>query len=536
MQHLHTNPKYQLLRARGYTHNQITEMIVQQQQQHTQQPHTQQHTHLRPPVPFVPADSLGPPGPSRPPPTPPSAALFAPTSVDQRFHTVHEARRLEAAYAHPRATESTHVAPRAPVNLQPRADKSAMESVFQQAFQSRQHDGGLVTDQHVPLLPENRTFPPMPPPVRTTDAETCRVAPTRTRSRSRSRSPPTPYTAPPTAPSRTAPPTHPHAQRFATYQAEMAALAQTETDAHALLGIGTEYDLRALAKAYRKAALKYHPDRVRKHAAHLTAAQQAEANGMFARVTKAYLLLMDTFQRRQQDQPFDELRQASRAAGGVDGATGMTETVPTRPRVRLMKGDKFDANLFNRIYDENRLGDVYDDGHGGWLTAEIPAEQQTETLFSGKFNKRVFNATFDQLKRADPNAQRQLVKRAEPEALVLSGSASSVATLGEDAVRDFGGSSGGLEYSDLKEAHTTNATLLDASRAEAETETFRDVKALQAHRAGLSHQRTEKDLARDALRQRETELAEQARQARLVRRDQLAEAQQARLGGLLMVE
>jgi curved DNA-binding protein CbpA len=244
-------------------------------------------------------------------------------------------------------------------------------------------------------------------------------------------------------------------------------VAQTETNAHALLGIGTEYDLRALARAYRKAALKYHPDRVRKHAAHLTAAQQAEANGMFARVTKAYLLLMDTFQRRQQDQPFDELRQASRAAGGVDGATGTTETVPTRPRVRLMKGDKFDTHLFNRIYDENRLGDVYDDGHGGWLTAEIPAEQQTETLFSGKFNKRVFNATFDQLKRADPNAQRQLVKRAEPEALVLSGSASSV---------DFGGSSGGLEYSDLKEAHTTNATLLDASRAEAETETFRDAR------------------------------------------------------------
>ena len=307
-------------------------------------------------------------------------------------------------------------------------------------------------------------------------------------------------------------------------------MADTESEAYALLGVPKDYDLRTLAKAYKRAALKYHPDRLRKHAEHLTATQQAELNGMFEKVTKAYLLLMDRFERRQRDRSFDELRSGSRDALEAQRATA--DEAHRGPKLKLMKGDKFDVQLFNRIYNEHRLGDVYDDGHGDWLKSEVPSERQTETLFSGKFNQNVFNTTFEQLKRDDPDAQRQLIKREEPDALVLSSAASTFAQLGEDQVGDFGGASGSLEYSDLKEAHTTHATLIDAGQVHA-GEGFDDIKALEAHRARLSHQRSEADLARDALRAREAELAEEARRARLARRDELGAAQQARLGGLL---
>ena len=109
----------------------------------------------------------------------------------------------------------------------------------------------------------------------------------------------------------------------------------------------------------------------------------------------------------------------------------------------------------------------------------------------------------------------------------VDGAAPGVRTRG-----DFGGASGSLQYSDLKEAHTTHATLIDAGQVHA-GEGFDDIKALEAHRARLSHQRSEADIARDALRTREAELAEEARRARLARRDELGAAQQARLGGLL---
>ena len=544
MQHLHTNPKYQELRQRGYTHAQIAEMVQHcQQQAHLASPpaYATPAGPTRPPPAHRPAPSLFAPPPPPPQPQPLSyvsqpthhtvtasaTASAADASVGHQYHQAHEARRFEAAFAHPRAQAAAHVAPRAPVNLQERVDKSSMESVFQQAFQARQMDGGLSAEQHVPLLPDARSVPPppraaeMPPPVPPAHTQT-HTQTHHTQSRS-----PAPRHA--SAASAAAAP-NPHAQRYAAYKAELAKLADTEAEAYALLGVPKDYDLRTLAKAYKRAALKYHPDRLRKHAEHLTATQQAELNGMFEKVTKAYLLLMDRFERRQRDRSFDELRAGSRDALEAQRATA--DEAHRGPKLKLMKGDKFDVQLFNRIYNEHRLGDVYDDGHGDWLKAEIPSERQTETLFSGKFNQNVFNTTFEQLKRDDPDAQRQLVKREEPGALVLSSAASTFAQLGEDQVGDFGGASGSLEYSDLKEAHTTHATLIDAGQVHS-GEGFDDIKALEAHRARLSHQRSEADIARDALRTREAELAEEARRARLARRDELGAAQQARLGGLL---
>ena len=495
MQHLHTNPKYQELLKRGYSPGQITDMLL----------HYQQNAHLNQRDTYT--------GPSQPSTYPSNTFTTIPPSpnVDLQFHSIHESRRMEAAMTHQRATNSNHITPRAPMHLQPRVDKSAMESVFQQAFQARQQDGGLRADQHVPLLPDVRNYPQEPSHHQVQTPFTA-----------------TPPSHPPSQPSQnppSQPSQHPHAQRFAAYQAEMTKLAHTENDAFVLLKISPDYDLRTLAKAYRKAALKYHPDRLRRKLNNqLTPEQESNINAMFEKVTKAYLLLMNKYKRRQTDKPFNELRDQSKQA--------LHEQNKSTEKIRLMKDDQFDLQLFNRIYNEHRLGDVYDDGHGNWLKKEVPTERQTETFFSGKFNRNVFNTTFEQLKRDDPDARKQLIVRDEPDALILSESASNFATLGSDSIHDFGGTSGDLEYSDLKEAHTTHATLIHAEQVGHNT--FNDVKALQAHRSQLSHQRSEADLARDALHAREIAYAEQARQTRLARQDQLAENQHARLGGLLM--
>ena len=493
MQHLHTNPKYRELLKRGYTHAQIAEMIQ----------HCQQQSHLPQNTPSHGSSAYVPP---------PNSSTYTPPIQSNgtmgQYHHMQESRRFEAAYAHPHAQDAHHVIPRAPVHLQDKIDKSSMETVFQQAFQARQMDGGLSAEQHVPLLPENRTLPMH----ETSPSPTSFVAQA-------------PKRTPVTSERHTA-----QTHRYEQYKAQLKQMENTESEAYALLQVQKDYDLRTLAKAYRKAALKYHPDRLKKHAEHLSTSQQAELHEMFGKVTKAYLFLMDRYERRQRDRSFDELKTDSREA--FEAQRKQADTHQQQSQVRLMKGDKFDVELFNRIYNEHRLGDVYDDGHGSWLKSDVPETQKTETLFSGKFNQNVFNTTFEQLKREDPHAQKQLIKHEEPSALVLSSAASSVAQLGEDTVRDFGGTTGSLEFSDLKEAHTTNATLIHAQDVDVGT-SFDNVKALQAHRSQLSHQRSESDLARDALRAREAQLAEEARKNRLARQDDLAAAQQARLGGLL---
>jgi hypothetical protein len=195
-----------------------------------------------------------------------------------------------------------------------------------------------------------------------------------------------------------------------------------------------------------------------------------------------------------------------------------------------MTGSKFDVNLFNRIYNDHRLGDVYDDGYGDWLKDDAPESKQTK-LFSGRFNCDIFNSTFEQLKRDDPSAERQLIKKEEPDALVLSSASSSFAHLGQDSISDFGGSAGSLEYSDLKEAHTTQAMLIDPSRVESHS--VKNVKELQAQRSQLSHQRSETDLARDALMQHRREQFEKERLLRLEHRDRLGAEQHSKLNGML---
>lgn len=488
MQHLHTNPKYLELLKRGYTHAQIAEMIQ----------HCQQQSHL-------PSNaSLNSSSVYVPPPNSPYTQPIQSKGTMGQYHHIQESRRFEAAYAHPHAQDANYMTPRAPVHLQDKIDKSSMETVFQQAFQARQMDGGLSVEQHVPLLPENRTLP------NTSSTSYVTETPKRT---------------PVTSGQHTA-----QTHRYEQYKAQLKQMENTESEAYAILQVQKDYDLRALAKAYRKAALKYHPDRLKKHAEHMSMGQQAKLHEMFGKVTKAYLFLMDRYERRQRDRSFDELKTDSREA--FETQRKQADDRQQQSQVRLMKGDKFDVELFNRMYNEHRLGDVYDDGHGSWLKSDVQETQKTETLFSGKFNQNVFNTTFEQLKREDPHAQKQLIKHEEPSALVLSSAASSVTQLGEDTVRDFGGTTGSLEFSDLKEAHTTNATLIHAQDVDVGT-SFNNVKALQAHRSQLSHQRNENDLARDALRAREAQLAEEARKNRLARRDDLAAAQQARLGGLL---
>ena len=196
-----------------------------------------------------------------------------------------------------------------------------------------------------------------------------------------------------------------------------------------------------------------------------------------------------------------------------------------------MNGDKFDVKLFNSIYEEHRLHEPTDDGYGNWLKSEN-TDSKPSKLFSSKFNVDVFNTTFDQLKRDDPHAERQLVKRDEL-GVVVHGSNTAYSTLGEGNVDDYGGATSSLQYTDLKDAHTTNATLIDASRVGA-SPSYRSVKELQAHRSQLQHEASPEAIARQAVLDKRREVAEEERRTRLHHRDQMVEAQHARLQQLLL--
>ena len=61
--------------------------------------------------------------------------------------------------------------------------------------------------------------------------------------------------------------------------------------------------------------------------------------------------------------------------------------------------DKFDIDVFNKIYQENKIADNYDEGYGSWMKQNPTLESSQQRLFQNGFNKDMFNATFEQYKQ-----------------------------------------------------------------------------------------------------------------------------------------
>jgi curved DNA-binding protein CbpA len=416
------------------------------------------------------------------------------------------------------------------MHIQNKPDKSAIEEVYQTAYQSRQTD---VPREQIAVQTQHSGHPHLPTPMPISNAPSPNAG-------SNTRTAPRGHAVAPAVTQPSSSTSHAAASRRRAFEEEMTRLQRDEAAAFQLLDMPQQYDLKLLAKKYRKAALKYHPDRVRRHAHNLPASQVAQIEGMFEKVTKAYLLLMERHTQQEENRPFYELRDRSRAAVKEQArhqqSTG-TQIPDSSSRVRLRgSGDQFDVKLFNKIYDDHRLHAPSDSGYGDWFQANNDPNFDPENppkLFSSRFNKDIFNTTFEQLKRDDPNAEKQLAKREEM-GVVVHGSTTAYSALGGGQISDYGGNTASLQYSDLKSAHTTHATLIDTSRVQPENPMFRNVEDLEAHRSQVSHHRSPEETERQSRIQKQQEVEEEQRRERVRYMDQLGAEQEQRLGQLLL--
>ena len=126
---------------------------------------------------------------------------------------------------------------------------------------------------------------------------------------------------------------------------ELNELKLDKVDPYQLFSLDKNFTLEQLKKTYKKYALRYHPDR---------------PNGDEYKskiITKVYMFLFEEYKKRENDKQFNELRNGSR------------DFIKKQQKMRHKKlnKDKFDINLFNKIYSENRLFDPNDEGYGDWF-------------------------------------------------------------------------------------------------------------------------------------------------------------------------
>ena len=276
-------------------------------------------------------------------------------------------------------------------------------------------------------------------------------------------------------------------------------LPSTKLDPYKILGISKKYTENELKKAYLKKAMKSHPDR---------GGSKAE----FQKISIAYTVLKKKLKERGEIHSHNELKQ---------NASSFMENQPITQNINMK--DNFDADLFNKIYEENKIEDAYDHGYGSWMQESSSVSGASQKLFQGNFNKDLFNHEFEKYKQEQKKKMgSQMVQYQEPVERLSMKNQDSLVTLGQGRISNFSGEVGNLGFTDYKAAFTTDSTLIDTSMVDINGRA-NSVKGVERERSNVSYEMTPQDAQRaayqEALRQKE----ERARIQRLQVYDQQSE-------------
>jgi len=259
-----------------------------------------------------------------------------------------------------------------------------------------------------------------------------------------------------------------------------------------ILGIPKNFDENTLKKAYLKLAMKTHPDR-------------GGSPEQFQQVSIAYTVLLKRLKDQNNNHQHSDLRDQSRKYSE-------TQTQDSLQNVNL--SDKFDSDVFNKIYSENRINDVYDSGYGNWMDKNPASEDEPKRMFNGNFNKNMFNSEFEKYKKEQQrNMGSQVVKYDEPQVDISFKGKDSLMTLGKGNIDDFSGESNGLNYRDYKDAFT-NSCLIDTSSTDTRGRP-RNINDMESSRTNISYQMSHEDQQQYQLKKQKEEQEEQQRQQRL---------------------
>jgi curved DNA-binding protein CbpA len=310
-------------------------------------------------------------------------------------------------------------------------------------------------------------------------------------------------------------------RRRTEYQAKLGDLEKHNIDAMRLFNLQGNYTLDELKAAYKKLAMKTHPDKPTGNAE------------QFQLITKCYLSLLEKYKARESDRPFNELKSGSQAYLEDQAKTRMKNKQyhgKSSQDSSVVDKDKFDLKLFNKIYEQNKLWDSNDDGYGDWFSSDATEEAPAE-LFGNKFNLNVFNSTFEDYKERLTAQSGAIQEYQEPRELVSYAGGYTDLDQESRRIEDFskpssitptgaGGKTGGrdLGYTDLKTAYTSRGAFIDPNKVEYKT--YKSVDELKRDRGNIRYDMTPDELRTYQMKLHKQNEEEARRQALIRDRDE----------------
>tara|TARA_B100000795_G_scaffold239348_1_gene200956 strand:+ start:616 stop:2022 length:1407 start_codon:yes stop_codon:yes gene_type:complete len=221
-----------------------------------------------------------------------------------------------------------------------------------------------------------------------------------------------------------------HEKRRKEYESKLNLLEERNIDPYKILEISKTANMTQIKNAYKKKAKIYHPDR-------------GGIGNQFQIITIAYMSIIEKHKRQQQDKQFTNLKDESKRELDKQNRT-------QRKNVN-MKGNNFNAKMFNKIYEENKIYNPSDEGYSKWMDETEYDSDTTPKIFSSEFNLNVFNNSFNDLKE---ETSQEIIKYQEPQPISLS--KQNYQELGGNAPGDYSNKG----YTDYRKAHT-HTTLIN---------------------------------------------------------------------------
>jgi curved DNA-binding protein CbpA len=277
-------------------------------------------------------------------------------------------------------------------------------------------------------------------------------------------------------------------------------------DPYKVLELPKNFTLEQLRSNYKRIAVQVHPDK-------------GGSDYLFKAVTLCYQKLKKEHELRKEDKPFYELREKA-------GEQRPRAAVPPR----LQKGEKFNADRFNRMFEEHKIADdePSTEGYASWMSKSDPRREDLDVKNNlGKFSLDKFNRAFENTPVSKDS--RVLTRYRDP----LPAQQVVAAELGVKKIDDFSGqdANGKLMFTDYKVAHTTTR-LVDPGSVRPRKD-FRSVEDLQASREKVRYTMNEKEKVLYEKARERDDNKEQARLHALRQRDEFIERQYQKLTQLL---
>lgn len=293
-------------------------------------------------------------------------------------------------------------------------------------------------------------------------------------------------------------------------------------DPYKILELSKNFTLEDLKKNYKRIALRTHPDK-----------SGLQSDYLFKLVTQAYKALLQEYERRQEDKPFDQLREQSQTF--VDSQTGHNGNLKRRTGGGFGSGSgsSFNLKMFNEVFDEYKITEDEDAvGYGDWMEKSSPIRQELDVQKKfDKFDNKKFNHAFD----AQPTSRKKAVAvYSEPQALPTCKSI-AFSEIGVSHTADFSGdniSHKSLQFTDYKVAHTT--TRLVDSKTMKKRKDYKDLHELEAARSSISFAMSPQDLQEQAKRKAREAATEQKRLENVRKKDEQIMRQHEMLNRLLL--